>query len=71
MLNLTMGKPLLAIKGGTQNLALPATGIRPPIVEPYLGTIGNAYANIVPTIQPAQALFHYYHHHLYSLLQLA
>ena len=51
-LRLTMKKPLLAIKGGTQNLALPTTGIRPPIVEPYLGTIGNAYTNIQPALPP-------------------
>lgn len=71
MLNLTMGKPLLAIKGKpdlaimdgeAKPLALlpsaSGAGLRPPQASSsYLGTIGNAYANTVPTnnVAPAPA----------------
>jgi len=62
MLRLTMGKAPLPIKGKpslsimdgeAKPLAPPPSRGSPPAIEPtsYTGTIGNAYANIVPTTQ--------------------
>jgi hypothetical protein len=67
-----MGKPLIPIKGKpnlsimdgeAKPLAPPSRGsssmdMKPPAIEPasYTGTIGNAYANIVPTNATQQAL---------------